>query len=453
MTPVSRGATFERGALVARRAIPRLRWGLLALLLASCQEAAESPPEAEVADEVPSDAEADSTPGDSESPSDASDDADHPDAVAPGPAIVGVVVSDELALPYFGDLWANTWADDDGLYMAWGDGTGMADCAPTFTGTSPSAWGDGWTYVETSPGCFEIGRPPADGVMQALFCDVFDCNAGCYPLCPFTPFGLLRLTGDLPAPEPCAGGACVIARDIPSGDAGSARGSNDKPSSLLFADGRLYLAAHRPAVAPVYGYIAVSDDRGRTFSEVPGSPWGEGSLFRVLMLINMGRAYELNEDGFVYGLGLPQEIADPLVPMLVHLLRVPRDDLADYDRYEYFSGSAQRPEWSSDPAAARALPGIETIAQGSVIYHPGIDRYLFLSGLNELETLTGALYEAPAPWGPWTRAAAVPGGFIPSLIAKGSGPDFVYFTKAGGTSGYNLNIGRIQLELASSPDD
>ena len=29
-------------------------------------------------------------------------------------------------IPYYGDLWATTWADDDRLYMMFGDGTGMA---------------------------------------------------------------------------------------------------------------------------------------------------------------------------------------------------------------------------------------------------------------------------------------------------------------------------------------
>ncbi len=35
-------------------------------------------------------------------------------------------------LHYMGDLWPSTLASDDKLYMAFGDGTGMEDCVPSY---------------------------------------------------------------------------------------------------------------------------------------------------------------------------------------------------------------------------------------------------------------------------------------------------------------------------------
>ena len=49
--------------------------------------------------------------------------------------------------------------------------------------------------------------------------------------------------------------------------------------------------------------------------------------------------------------------------------------------------------------------------------------------------MTGAIYWADEPWGPWTRVHTFPGaenrGGIYGLIAKDAGPNCVYFAYAG----------------------
>jgi hypothetical protein len=93
-----------------------------------------------------------------------------------------------------------------------------------------------------------------------------------------TDAGVLALQGSLPAVSAPA----VASIDVPSGDpfflqtdpasGFGISGRNDKPSSLLYFDGRLYLAGHAPAGTPVVGYLAYSSDGGTTWTEVPHSP-------------------------------------------------------------------------------------------------------------------------------------------------------------------------------------
>ncbi|RME44314.1 MAG: hypothetical protein D6796_11950 [Caldilineae bacterium] len=173
------------------------------------------------------------------------------------------------------------------------------------------------------------------------------------------------------------------------------------------------------------------------------------------MFINMGQAYALNEDGYLYGLGIGDEVADPPQRQAVYLTRVPlpqpgaaNDPVLDYAAYEYFAGlDGDTPRWSASPGDAVPLDGLETMAQGAAMYHKGAGRYLFLSGLLKADG-TGGLFEAPTPWGPWHLSATFPAGFIASLIPKGATPTGFYFTAAGGGGvTYNLNIGRIEMDL------
>ena len=383
-------------------------------------------------------------------------------------AILSAEISgDYVSIPYMGDLWASTWADDDNLYTAFGDATGMDGCLPTLLLDEPDEFDA--DYIEESPGCYTVANKNNE------YCEVFSCEQ-CLSLCQYTPAGLVRLSGPVPDFAPCEGpDQCVVSRHIPYGDYTVFQNS-DKPSSLIFINGRMYMPMHYPPGEPTYGYLAYSDDYGRTWAQIPDSPWGEDSPFKVMMFINMGQAYRLNRDGYLYGLGISDEVADPARIQAVYLARVPvasgerpqaaADPVLTYTAYEYFAGLDENgmPVWSSVPDEAAPLEGLETMAQASAIYHEGIQRYLFLSGLvgnmpgteAGLEGVTdtipvGALYEAPTPWGPWHRAAFLPAGFIASLLPKGAGPTDVYFTGSGGGGlTYNLHIGQIVMEVGPS---
>ena len=360
------------------------------------------------------------------------------------------VATEYTAIPYVGDLWPVTWADNDKLYTAFGDGTGMDGCYPTLLLDEPDEFDE--AYNEVTPGCFVPKEPDNE------YCQVFGECSQCRPQCLYTPVGLVELTGPVPDFAPCDGSdQCVVSRHIPYGDLRVYQHS-DKPSSLLFLDGQLIMPLHYPPGEPTQGYLAYSDDYGRTWTQVEGSPWGEESPFKVLMFINMGQAYGLNRDGYVYALGIGDEIASPPQRQEIYLARAPVDQVLDYDAYRYFAGlqPGGAPIWSAQESEAAPLPGLYTLAQGAAMYHPGLDRFLFLSGF--VGTLdngdpAGALFEAPTPWGPWHQVDRFPAGYIPGLIPKATGPDSFYFTAAGGGPvNYNLNVGQITVTRRTPSD-
>lgn len=176
-----------------------------------------------------------------------------------------------------------------------------------------------------------------------------------------------------------------------------------------------------------------------------------------MMFINMGKDFGLNKDGYVYALGTPIELDVTFShPQSLYLARVAKMAVAEYSKYQYLSNLARdRPVWSSDPNNAAPLAGLSTFATGSAIYHRGIGRYLFLTGVSTARGVPnphGTLYEAPQPWGPWHEMGVIPGVSISMLIAKDAAMDHVFFTSAGGTEPYQLNIGRIDF-IVGSPDD
>jgi len=311
--------------------------------------------------------------------------------------------------PSHGDLWFSTWAANDNLYMTWGDG-----CGPGFD----------WD-------------PPL-----------------------FTDAGISEMTGSIPDLEclPAPGG-CIKSRDIPSG----LPDTDDKPSSILALGSRLILAGHTPLGEPEEGYLAYSDDFGATWTKVAGSPWvkdpGNRALspFRCIMFINMGQDYGLNSDGYVYGLGMGWEWDwDIIHSGYVYLTRVPVADILDYSSYTYFSGiTGSVPSWSTDQLDAVPVPGLNALSMGSAMYHDGTGRYLFLTA--------EGLYEAGDPWGPWNMITPLfawgtqanwKGGYMPGLITKGAGSDFVWFTLAGQDRvvDYTLQLGRIDLTTSKTVD-
>jgi len=246
-------------------------------------------------------------------------------------------------------------------------------------------------------------------------------------------------------------GDCVVARDLPSPGAiafpSGHVSKNDKGASLLSVGGRLYYAGFTPNVAPDEGYIAVSTDHGRTWTKAMGSPWTGSCPFRVVTFINMGKDYEQNRDGYVYALGTRLELErSHSKPQALYLARVEKNAIADYDKYEYLTAlEGWKPSWSPESSRAIPLAGLSTLATGSAMYHAGIGRYLFLAGV--MSNQHGSLFDAPNPWGPWKLAGEIPGRNISALIPKDAGPNSVFFTSAGGTETYELNIGRIDFDV------
>lgn len=412
---------------------------------------------------------------------------------SPDPDEVGTVirnarvVGDPVYFSTMGDLWMPTWADDDRLYLTWGDGTGFSEGYPVGYPAYENPEPITVTYCEER----EVYTLENEGYFPCwLWCNVFECGADhSYSPAPLTDAGILALEGPVPNFESggnvsvhVPGGDPFILQDNPRASL-DVTGRNDKPSSLLFVDGRLYFAGHSPAGQPVMGYLAYSDDYGQTWTEVPNSPWGETSNFRVLMLINMGQNYALNQDGYVYALGFGTESAPAIeyTNRSVYLARVPVESIADYGAYEYFTGlDGNAPRWSATEADAVPLDNLSTASQGSAMYHPETERYLFMTSVTDYLPESGdhfgygGLFEAPQPWGPWAQVGVLcfqpecddgspnplwtdrnapmgtePGKYIPGLIPKGTGPNHVYFTIAGGNTHYQLQIGKLEWDTVN----
>ncbi len=313
-----------------------------------------------------------------------------------------------IPFPSIGDLWLNTWADDDNIYITWGDGCGPGQ-----------VYGD--PYVE------EFGTDAGVAVLKGPVPDFTNCTS---------PFD------------------CIRSIHVPDGGTGwgDSLTGDDKPSSILFYNGRLYFAGHTPLGDPDYGYVAYSDDYGLHWTEVPNSPWtrANNSVYRIIMFINMGKNYELNTDGYVYALGIGTEWG--WSAQTVFLCRVPRDSIINYAAYEYWTqnDADNTPIWTENEADAQPLEDIYAGTLGSAMYHAGAQHYLFF-------TVAGGLFAAPRPWGPWEAIEFLDseydtlwqGGYMPGIISKDAGPDYFYFTLAGQDQviGYYCHIGKIELQL------
>ena len=376
---------------------------------------------------------------------------------------------------FFGDLWPVTWAADDRLYMAFGDGTGKKDCIPSLSlagGFNPAVPGVTVSWDDTSIGgsATQSGCPagqwipgmtePTGAGFYADFCNHYDCSQ-CYELCPFTPNGLVALSGTPPLMNACtAADQCVVARNVPLNDFNAARMEWVKTSSLIAIGNRLLMDAHVPKDNKglvTRGYLAYSDDNGVYWNVAPGtSPWTEtnGSHFRVLVFIQMGKAYADNTDGYLYAFGIDHEL-NGAQRMNLYLARVPKDQALDYTAWQYYQGApgpvgdpCYQGDWSCKESDAIVLPNLYTYAQVSAMYHPGLGKYLVFSGWAEAGP-GGSLFAADQPWGPWTQVGTFSGGFIGSMIPKGTGSNTLYFTGAGG-GGYPYTLNLVKMTVQTN---
>lgn len=330
---------------------------------------------------------------------------------APQSPVIHSVYLDGMPVEPFasdGDLWLSTWADDNNMYSGWGDGPGPL---------------------------YDAG--PHSGV---------DC-------------GIVKLTGDLPDVKP---------QTQYREDENPPLPINDKPSSLIYLDSCLYGQFHSPLGDARIGYLSESKDYGIHWNRIgyfeenekqpdDASPWlrKNNSPFRCMFFINMGQNYNLNTDGFVYALGIGTEWH--WMGLRVFLTRVKKENIASYDKYEYFGGylKGDQPKWSSNQSRAKPVDGLITFGQGSAIYHPGTKRYLFMTDFD--------VFDAPNPWGPWTYAGSWTtwktrpgkiewqGGYQPGIITKDTGPDSFWFTVSGQNKKpyvtYTYNLGKMHLKL------
>lgn len=236
------------------------------------------------------------------------------------------------------DLWPCTWASDDNIYVAWGDGGG-------FGGTNSNG--------RVSMGFARISGPP-------------------------TPFTATNVNG---------GKNCEHPASFPN---------MGKTAGMLSVDGTLYswLNTQDAAWPNVAFRLIWSSDLGATWTMSRWSfPAGEGN-FKPCNFVNFGKDYAGARDGYVYMTGGDQD-GDGFVKR--SMARVPKTDIKDKTKYEYFAGfdGNRDPLWDSDITHRKPLE----IPLG-IVYDAPLKRYVAPICDHSLNYL--GIADAPQPWGPWT---------------------------------------------------
>jgi hypothetical protein len=238
------------------------------------------------------------------------------------------------------DLWPVTWASDDNLYVSWGDGGG-------FTGS------------RVSIGFGKLTGPPES------------------------------YTGiNLPTP-PFSG----------------------KTAGMVSVGGTLYAWINTQNGSPPDNKLAWSSDFGAHWSL---SSWvfPKSDTFFPAGFLNCGKDNALAKDDYVYSYGARWVLTQGKENDL-YMCRVHKNNMKDKSKYEYFTGlSNGNPTWSSDVNARKPVftdpNGVGNQGLANVVYVPFIDRYLMTVAHRQNSSVThGALgclgiFDAPAPWGPWT---------------------------------------------------
>lgn len=258
------------------------------------------------------------------------------------------------------DNWPATWADDDHLYAAWGDGGG-------FGGTN-------------SRGRVSLGVARIEG------------SAG--------DFRGINLWG---GHEP----------QRPADFAGKSYG-------MLCVEGVLYMWwAPDPLPHLKETRVAYSHDHGLTWKRADWAFTFNDAL-TIPTFLNYGCNYAGARDQYVYSYYIhprygpgrataPESYEmrfDVNIPGAIHLSRVPKDRILERSAYEFFAGLDERgePRWTGDIGAKKPVfedpNGVGWNV--SVSHNAGLNRYLLMTEHGRTHLGHIGVFDAPEPWGPWT---------------------------------------------------
>ncbi len=252
--------------------------------------------------------------------------------------------------------------------------------------------------------------------------------------------------------------------------------------------------------------LIYSDDAGRSWHNQDGSTpvvwedWDAQSrdrltffqepdgCFAMLSILQMGRDYSANRDGFIYVYG-PNGNVDGLMNQLV-MYRVPIEKMPDRRAYEYFGGFGPggKPLWSTDIAARRPVhvfptgwvngtnlfPGDLVVESWlpSVVYNAPLGLYMMVNagiGCAPDGTEFGrpsylGCWVSATPWGPWRQVheelAWTPGGdpasraYVPRIVPKWVAADgksfWLVWSDIKGIREFGRDEGLMQAALAKA---
>ena len=289
-----------------------------------------------------------------------------------------------------GDNWHMTWADDDKQYVSLCDGTGLP-------GTPRDDYHNSRLYAINGD------APEISFEYLAEYPDLLGVNK---PLCSnrYYCFGVLALDGKiyhfLSTPN-------RQFREVDPRFVGA---------KLIYSPDNGKIWCNQDGTSPVVW--EPWDDRNRRnmlfFEE-------SGDSFSLLTVLQMGRGYQANTDGFVY-IYAPNGNIEGCMNELV-LCRVPKDSILDRKAYEFFvsrrgDGSAEWSDEIEDRGVVYTFPAgwvNETVHpyawHPSVVYYEPLGQYLMVNwgmGCSPEGNWFGkpsylGFWTAPAPWGPWTQ--------------------------------------------------
>ena len=130
-------------------------------------------------------------------------------------------------------------------------------------------------------------------------------------------------------------------------------------------------------------------------------------------ILQFGKNYAGAVDKYVYHyLVHPNLIIDSsgnttelMVPGKIYLLRVHKKRMMKRDAYEFFTGmKGDKPVWTKNVNDKKAV-FVNSSGVGTPIgisYNPGLKRYLMSTEHEKAHSGILGIYDAPAPWGPWT---------------------------------------------------
>jgi len=349
--------------------------------------------------------------------------------------IVSVIVEDHntyrLANPLFpqltGDLWPCAWGEDDRLYVANGDGMGF-----------------GLIYSDIVFGAAD-GFPP-------------------------------EMVG---APVKGAFGPFIAGKWGPE-----AWKYNCKPTGMTCVDGDIYLffqnlanfLSDEPFGDAPHASISVTSDGGLTWHFDSSAPMFTDYIFTTGFFLDYGKCQEYARDEYVYVYGLDYNwrFSENFSQTKMYLARAPKQSILEINSWEFFAGFHKNdPIWTPDIRSKVPVLEDDTlyrddksgIAQGSVVYIPPLNRYLY----STRAVYEWIFYEAPNPWGPWTKVSVVewtgswtetyhPGypTVIPSkfLDEDGRGGWIISSLSSSTFNGmyYNMAMRKFWLEVEETPD-
>ena len=153
--------------------------------------------------------------------------------------------------------------------------------------------------------------------------------------------------------------------------------------------------------------LAWSADHGSTWTT---SYWKFTEGFGYPTFLNFGKNYEGAKDNFVYVYSHNENDAYKPADQMV-LARVPKKNILDRDKYEFFRklDNRRKPVWSKDISERGAVFTHSAMCYRSgITYNSGLGRYLWCqihpaSNHPQGSRFQGGfgIYEAPEPWGPW----------------------------------------------------